>query len=63
MDAVRYRLGEMDAEGAARELALVLKLDRDAEELVTEIVREAFQAGRCQAHNDLNKEWSEEAYQ
>lgn len=60
--AIRALIGDMDASGAAREFALLLHLDRDATELVEEIVRESFQAGRHEAHAEFDKEWSEEAW-
>lgn len=42
--AVRALIGDMDAEGAARELALLLNLDRDAAELVEWCIEEAHEA-------------------
>lgn len=60
--AIRALIADMDAEGAARELALVLNLERDATDLIGEIIRESFQAGRHEAHVEFDKQWSEEAW-
>lgn len=57
--AVEDYLHAMDAAGAARELALLLHLDRDAEELVAWCIEESHEAAYHKAMSEMEKEETE----
>jgi hypothetical protein len=59
--AVLSRLNDdMDAEGAAHELALLLRLDQEAVELIQWCIEEAFEAGRWEEKNEQEARCIEE---
>lgn len=60
--AIEGRLHDMDAEGAARELALVLHLDRDAENLIAWAIEESYKNGKCDGISEMGGYWNEEAH-
>jgi hypothetical protein len=57
---VADRLHDMDPEAAARELAIVLRLDRDAEDLIAWAIEESYKNGLCKGKSDVGEPWSEE---
>lgn len=60
--AVEGLLHDMDAEGAARELCLLLRLDRDAEDLISWAIEESFKNGVAKGKADVDEPYSDEAW-